>query len=147
MTSTRPAVADDLPALVALERECFGAGAWSGDALAAELAAVPGTRTVLVAPSTGAVQGYVVLTSVAEVADLTRIAVSTDARRHGVGRTLLLDSRAQATASGCERMLLEVQSDNVGALALYAVVDFEQIDVRRGYYGPGRDAVVMQVRL
>lgn len=147
MTGTRPAGVDDLPALAALERDCFGAGAWSSGILAAELTGVPDTRSVLVAPATGGVQAYAVLLVPADAADLSRIAVSPRARRRGLGRTLLAATCAQAMTRGCERMLLEVQADNAGALALYAEAGFLRIDLRRGYYGPGRDAVVMRLRL
>ncbi|MDQ3629661.1 MAG: ribosomal protein S18-alanine N-acetyltransferase [Actinomycetota bacterium] len=147
MTSTRPAGADDLAALVAVERECFGASAWSEDVLASELADVPDIRSVLVAPATGEVRAYAVLMTLGEVADLSRIAVSPASRGQGLGRSLLAAARERATSWGCERMLLEVQSDNAAALALYAGAGFERIDVRRGYYGPGRDAVVMRLRL
>ncbi len=147
MIGTRPAGVGDLPALVALERDCFGAGAWSSGILAAELAGVPDTRCVLVAPATGRVQAYAVLLVLADAADLSRVAVSPRARRRGLGRTLLAAACAQAATGGCERMLLEVAADSAGALALYAEAGFQRIDLRRGYYGPGRDAVVMQLRL
>ena len=147
MTSTRPAGPGDLAALVALERDCFGAGAWSADLLAGELARLPDTGSVLVAPADADVQAYAVLMTVADVADLARIAVSPGARRRGLGRTLLADARAQAVTRGCERMLLEVRADNLGALALYAAAGFQPIHVRRGYYGRGVDAAVMLLRL
>lgn len=147
MTATRPAGVDDLTVLVALERDCFDVGAWSRSLLTAELAGVPDTRSVLVTPVTGDVRAYAVLMTVDGVADLSRIAVSPAARRRGLGRMLLAATCAQATARGCERMLLEVQADNAAALRLYAEAGFEQIHLRRGYYGPGRDAVVMRLRL
>lgn len=133
--------------MVNLERDCFGADAWSADALAAELAGVPGTRSVLVAPASGDVQAYAVLMTVADIADVSRIAVSPRSRRQGLGRLLLDAARVQAAARGCERLLLEVQADNAAALALYAAAGFERIDVRRAYYGSGRDAVVLRLRL
>ena len=43
--------------------------------------------------------------------------------------------------------MLEVRADNAPALALYERNGFERLALRRGYYGPGADAVVMRRRL
>ena len=40
--------------------------------------------------------------------------------------------------------MLEVRSDNAAALALYARFEFESLNIRRDYYAPGVDAIVMR---
>jgi ribosomal protein S18 acetylase RimI-like enzyme len=45
---------------------------------------------------------------------------------------------------GAERALLEVRRHNVPALALYEGLGFREIGVRRNYYGPGEDALVLE---
>jgi ribosomal-protein-alanine N-acetyltransferase len=42
-------------------------------------------------------------------------------------------------------VFLEVRSDNASAMAMYLAHGFEQLNVRRDYYAPGVDAVVMRL--
>ena len=44
-------------------------------------------------------------------------------------------------------MFLEVRAGNVAARRLYRQLGFRDLGVRRGYYGPGQDAIVMELRL
>lgn len=141
----RPAGDGDLAALLELEREAFGQGAWSAATLREELALAD--RIVLVDQRDGVLTGYVDVGVVADVADLHRVVVATAHRRHGVASGLVGAGGAAATDRGATRMLLEVAADNAPALALYARHDFEPIARRRGYYGPGRDALVLEASL
>ena len=141
--TVRPASWDDLPALLAVERECFGAAAWSEASLSKELAEVPETRHVVVLEDDGAVTGYGVLLAVGETADIQRVAVAPAHRRCGGGRRILQALLAEAARRGCARVLLEVAADNAAARALYEAAGFTVIADRRDYYGVGRHAVVM----
>ena len=42
---------------------------------------------------------------------------------------------------------LEVEDGNEGAIALYAALGFTEVGRRRGYYGVGKDAIVMTAPL
>lgn len=44
-------------------------------------------------------------------------------------------------------MFLEVRAGNLAARRLYRHLGFRDLGVRRGYYGPGQDAIVMELRL
>jgi [ribosomal protein S18]-alanine N-acetyltransferase len=131
--NVRPATAADLDALAALEADLFGADAWSGASVAAEVAA----GRVLVADDED-IAGYVVTLAAGDVLDLLRIAVSPDRRRHGLAHALL------AAASTGRRMLLEVSERNEGAIAFYATEGFTEIARRDRYYRDGSAAVVME---
>lgn len=141
----RPADDGDLAALVELEREAFGQGAWSAATLREELA-LP-DRIVVVDERDGVTTGYVDVGVVADVADLHRVVVGAAHRRHGVASGLVGSASTAAADRGATRMLLEVADDNAPALALYAAHGFEPIARRRGYYGPGRDALVLEASL
>ena len=52
-----------------------------------------------------------------------------------------------AKEAGCERIMLEVRADNIPARGLYKKYGFEEISIRRGYYGSGVDAVIMEKML
>jgi len=136
--TVRPATADDLPALEALEAEAFGADAWSGPVLRAGLDG-PGRRTVVV--DVDGVLGYASSRVAGDVVDLERIVVRRADRRRGLAAALLADLVAHAGTA--DRVLLEVSSANPGALAFYARHGFSRIDVRPRYYRDGSDALVL----
>ncbi len=137
----RPATADDLDAVVALERACFGAEAWSPGLVAGELAA--DSRVVLVHDDAG-VDAYGTIGVVADVADLHRIATRPQRQGRGLARGLLDALTSAAREQGAERMLLEVASTNDPARRLYERAGFATIATRRRYYASGADALVME---
>jgi ribosomal-protein-alanine acetyltransferase len=146
----RPAIPEDAPAVRMIEREALGADAWSDAMVDNELTA-PG-RVVVVAeqenpadPEGHLVVGYASAAVIADVADLTRIAVRPLARRQGAGRALLEALLDRAAEAGAARMMLEVDEVNEAALELYTWTGFVEVARRRDYYGPGRDAVVMEL--
>ena len=139
----RAATAVDVDAIAEIERVVFEDGAWSTTLVDLELVA-PG-RVVVVAEYEDAVVGYASSAVVADVADLTRIAVRWADRREGVGTALLAALLEASAERGAERMMLEVAETNEPALAFYAVSGFVEIARRRDYYGRGIDAVVMEV--
>lgn len=145
----RHATTQDLDAVMALETPTFGTDAWSADAmlsdlrnpqcyyLVAERVGFPGVidgYAGLFAPQ-GALEG-----------DIQTIAVDANARRGGLGRTLMQSLIGEARKRGVEQVFLEVRADNPGAEHLYETLGFEQIAVRVGYYQPdGVDANVMRL--
>jgi ribosomal-protein-alanine N-acetyltransferase len=79
--------------------------------------------------------------------ELQLLAVGTlaSARRRGVARALLEHVVRVASAAGGERLLLEVSSDNVAAIALYESAGFRAFNVRKNYYAATRrDAIEME---
>ncbi len=130
----RPASADDVPAVTALEAELFGPDAWSAPSVAEELTGERRTAVVAVDPE---VVGYAV-TLASDVVDLQRIGVAATYRRTGLAHRLL------AAVSTGDRMLLEVSERNTGARAFYEAEGFTEIGRRRRYYRDGADAVVME---
>ena len=53
----------------------------------------------------------------------------------------------EARGTRARTMFLEVRAGNVAARRLYRLLGFRDLGVRRGYYGPGQDAIVMELRL
>jgi ribosomal-protein-alanine acetyltransferase len=139
----RPATPDDVAAIAAIEREAFGDDAWSTALVDLELIA-PG-RVVVVADQDDALVGYASAAVIADVADLTRIAVRPSARRAGVARELLDALLEQAAERGAERMMLEVADTNEPALGFYVASGFTEVARRPDYYGSGVDAAVMEL--
>lgn len=141
----RAAVADELPALVALDEVCFGPTAWSEVAWLDEFERLSEDRVVLVADD-GVVVGYVVLLLppvALDVVEVLRIAVAPDRRRTGVGGQLMTVALQRCAG---RTVLLEVAAGNESAIGLYAGFGFAEISRRRGYYPGGEDAVIMRWR-
>ena len=137
----RPATASDVPAVLGLEAQLFGADAWSEASVRSELTG-PG-RQALVAVASGSVIGYAVTMLVGDLADLQRIAVHPAHQRSGVAGLLLDGVAAGVRSGGADRMLLEVSAANAPAIAFYEAHGFTRIDVRRRYYRDGSDALVL----
>ncbi|OUZ10406.1 ribosomal-protein-alanine N-acetyltransferase [Aeromicrobium sp. PE09-221] len=133
---------DDVPALVEVEKLCFGTDAWSRSQLADEFAT---SRIIIVDEDEEGLAGYATVSLAGPDAELLRIAVLPVRRRRGTARRLLAEVWSRATGRGAERMLLEVDADNLPAIGLYRRFGFSDLTIRRGYYR-GRDALVMERR-
>ena len=143
----------DVEALMPIEQELFGDSAWSAETFWSELAH-PQTRWYVVAVAEspagtddGSLLGYAGLLVPGPEADVQTLAVSSSARRQGLGGVLLDALIEQARQREATSLLLEVRADNEPALGLYRRRGFEQIAVRRRYYQPDDvDALVMRLR-
>ena len=96
-------------------------------------------------------QGFILIRSVADEAEILTLAVAPAAGRQGLGTRLVRDGAAAAAARGAARLFLEVADDNVAALALYAGAGFVEAGRRPGYYarpeGCRQDALILALNL
>lgn len=128
-------------ALAALHARCFTAPPpWSAGAITDTLAQ-PGAF-LIERPG-----GFLIGRALAGEAELLTIAVAPEARRHGLGQTLCAGFADRARALGADSAFLEVAADNAPARALYASAGWREVGLRRGYYGPARDAVILSLAL
>lgn len=135
----------DIPVVHRIEWASFPETAWSVESFWGELAGVPASRWYVVAEVGGIVVGYGGLMAVGVEGDVQTLAVEQSQRRFGIGGALLDALVDEATRRGCTSVMLEVAAANAAAQTLYAHRGFEQVARRSGYYGPGRDAVVMRL--
>ncbi len=85
--------------------------------------------------------GYALGSIICGEAELYRIAVSDNFRRRGLGEKLLSAFIEECKNRNGEKIFLEVRSRNLPAISLYKKAGFEEISVRKGYYGDD-DAVI-----
>lgn len=137
----------DIAPVHAIEVLAFPDTAWSPENFWGELAGVPETRSYWVAEVETGVAGYVGLMAVAHEADIQTIAVAPEHRGSGLGDALLGRALTEAADRRCSQVMLEVAADNNDAHRLYERHGFTAIAKRSNYYGRGRDALVMRVRL
>lgn len=132
-----------LAALAEIEKACFHAP-WSESMLREEL----GKGIFLVAERDGQAVGYVGCQTVLDEGYITNVAVSPDARRQGIARTLIEKLTAEARAAGLAFVTLEVRASNAPAIALYEGAGFGRVGVRKNFYtAPIEDAVLMTLFL
>ena len=140
----RPATTDDLDAIAGLVWENLGRDAWSRALVEEGVAGELPTVRYLVATDGDEVVGHAVVSVVADISELQRIAVDAAHRRTGLATSLLEEVMGLARDEGADRLLLEVREDNAGAIAFYVARGFVEIDRRPRYYRDGGTAVVMR---
>jgi len=80
--------------------------------------------------------------------ELESVAVSSDARRAGVGRSLCAAVIEWCRTQGAAEIELEVRAGSAGAIALYLGLGFVAEGRRSGYYRePTDDGVLMRLKL
>ncbi len=140
--------ASDLPAVLEIERRSF-AQPWSRGFFEKELTTAF-ARLVVAVDEVGprpVIVGYTCRWRVTDEVHVLNVAVHPEHRGRGLGRTLLEAILAESRAAGSRAVFLEVRAGNVVARRLYRHLGFRELGVRRGYYGPGQDAIVMELRL
>lgn len=150
MTSSELALRDagdeDLSDIELIELACFSSDPWPRQSFESFIGR-PGV-TFLVAEDlrgAGKVAGYGVLIQAVDEAELLNLAVSSEARRRGVGSALLRQLLHSAARQGVRTVYLEVRESNAAARALYASHGFLEVGRRRRYYQrPVEDALILQ---
>lgn len=141
----KPITAEDLPAVVELDRQCLG-GLWTMDGYQRELDS-PNSELWGIARSPQQPQSLIALGcfwAILEEAHITLLAVSPEYRRQGLGTLLLSTLLQKAQARGLERATLEVRSSNQAAIALYQKFGFKIAGTRKKYYQDNQeDALIL----
>jgi ribosomal-protein-alanine N-acetyltransferase len=138
----------DLDVVHAIERRAFPQP-WSRSFFEKELATPQAGCVVAVAAEDAAapIVGYRVCWRVLDELHLLNVAVHPERRGAGIGRVLMETLLDEGRQSGGRVVYLEVRAGNVAARRLYRQLGFRDLGVRRSYYGPGQDAIVMELRL
>lgn len=146
MITYRQPMALDIPTLVLLDKEYFPYSPWSPAQFKEEFAGIPSTRFFELAISDNQIVGYagVIAPGPDEVADILTVTVIDGFRRQGIAKRLIADIEGYCQSKGSRAIMLEVATDNTGAIALYANLGYSQISKRSNYYGSKKDAFVMQ---
>jgi len=139
---------DDLAAVLEIEKRVFPQP-WSRAFFEKELSTAFARLVVALdeQEARATIVGYSCRWRVADEVHLLNLAVHPQRRGSGIGRVLAEAVIDEGRRSGARVMFLEVRAGNVAARRLYRRLGFRDLGVRRGYYGPGQDAIVMERRL
>jgi len=78
--------------------------------------------------------GFIILSSAADQAEILTIATDPVYRRRGIARALLEISETELVDNGVDTLFLEVAEDNDAAIKFYKGAGFEPIGRRPAYY-------------
>lgn len=140
--------APDLPAIIEIEQLSF-ANPWSSALFLQEMK-LPFSRIVVARPAADPAEtivGFLCRWFVADEIHVLNVAVRPDNRRRGIGGVLVREALREAREVCATAVTLEVRRDNVEARRLYERLSFEEVGVRRNYYGRGEDALIMRLTL
>ncbi|MGV1013750.1 MAG: GNAT family N-acetyltransferase [Methyloceanibacter sp.] len=142
----RVALPADAATLAAIHAQCF-ARAWDEVAMA-QFLGVPGCLVLIAAKQAEApAQGFLIVRSAADEAELITLCVLPDHRRHGLARALLGTAAGMLRAGGTKHLFLEVDAGNQAALALYRALGAAPVGRRPAYYEQGGDATIFSLAL
>ena len=136
----RRATRADIDLLAAIHAAAFDPpDAWSQDVFDLQLQ-LPNVFALL-----HRAEGLALVRVAADEAELLTLAVIPDARRSGIGISLLRTAETTAMALGARVMFLEVSIENSAARALYTASGFVWAGHRPHYYSNGSDALVLRL--
>lgn len=144
----RDATRRDLPRIIEIERLAFPTP-WSLQSFQRELN-LPFSRLMVAVPyldESEPPSGFLCRWIIADECHVLNVAVHPDYRRHGIGAALMRVAIDEAKEKRAEAVTLEVRRTNLPARHMYRKFYFEERRLRKGYYGPGEDAIVMELRL
>jgi len=140
----RRAKAEDIPAIVAIEKESF-VDPWNEETFQQSLEYW--ADSFFVAIVSGHVAGFIVGgledTGEAIYGHICNFAVAERFRGCGIGRVLVRRAEQQFALRLAEGVQLEVRVSNTPAQAFYRKLGYEAVFTVGGYYSNGEDALVM----
>ena len=140
----RSADLSDIKYIMALEQGSI-VHPWESKAI--ESLIVDKNKKCYVADLHGEVVGYVGAEIVLDECNIGNIVTHKDYRGRGFATEILGILLDILKKNGVAKVFLEVEHDNIPAIALYEKHGFKRYGHRRDYYGPGKDAILMTKEL
>jgi ribosomal-protein-alanine N-acetyltransferase len=144
--SPRPAVAEDLPAIIEIERESHPEP-WSEIHFQKEMETPYSRVLVLTDDETDSVVlGYLVYWLQAEGTSLLNVTVAPKWRGLGLSRILLTAMINETVREEIPKIILEVRESNEKAIGVYEHLGFQHTHDRKQFYSNGETAKVMELK-
>lgn len=93
------------------------------------------------------VLGFIIAKYIGDTSDLLQIAVDKAHKEMKIGKKLLNYCIDHLKKEGVKEMILEVGAENSEAIRFYKGFKFEYVNLRKNYYGRGKDAILMKLRM
>lgn len=140
----REALPGDIDGIMALEQGSI-AHPWVRDEL--ERLISDGNKICLVMEYENKIVCYVGAETVLDECNVGNIVTDRKYRGKGFATNLMNKLMSDLKQRGIVKVFLEVEHDNMPAIALYEKTGFTRYGQRRDYYGAGRNAVLMSLEL
>lgn len=140
----RFATSADASSLATVEQTQPQAAGWGLTGFISELQQ-PCAR-IWCAQEQGRIVGFLALRSVAGSAEILNVAVAAGRTRRGIGQALLEAALTWLREQGVAQISLEVATANIPARNLYAKGGLQPVNVRKDFYGPGKDALILGLK-
>ncbi|MFN3406504.1 MAG: ribosomal protein S18-alanine N-acetyltransferase [Caldimicrobium sp.] len=128
--------------LSVLEKEIFNEKAWSFNMIKEETKNPFSSIFVLLKDREPV--GYLLARLFLEEGEILRLAVKQEFRGQGLGRYLLENFLFEAYNNEIRKIYLEVSEKNIKAIIFYKNLGFRAVGVRKNYYAPGEDGIIME---
>ena len=139
----RPANADDVKGLSAIEQACFSMP-WSEDSLRYEVCQNEDALILVAQDTDGSLMGYLGVWCILDEGHILNVAVLPEHRNLKIGSVLMTAMLTISEKRGVQSHTLEVRKSNEGAIRFYERFGFREAGVRPHYYEDnGEDAVIM----
>ncbi len=136
----------DAEAMAAIHGACFAKN-WSAGEIAQFLGA-PGCLSLVASLSPQqTVQGFLIVRSAGDEAEILTLAVDPSHRRQGLARALLTAAIDSLRKAGAKWLFLEVDEANEAARGLYQSLGAVAVGRRPRYYEHGADADIFSLAL
>lgn len=136
----RDYIPGDEKAIALLEKECFSEP-WSETAITDSY---QNSTVFILFEEDGGILGYAGMQTVLDEGYVTNIAVTSSARRRGIGRALVEGLKQKAEEMALSFISLEVRVSNAAAIALYEKQGFKRMGKRKNFYSrPTEDGLIM----
>ena len=141
MLKVRTLKSDDLNEIVAIECDLYKTP-WSLNQFKYELEENEFSN-MFVLENDGVIIGYYGFWVMFDEIDITKVSIRREFQGLHLSDILMKDCFNRANDIGCVKVNLEVRVDNIKAINLYKKYGFEEVCVRKDYYGKGEDALMM----
>jgi [ribosomal protein S18]-alanine N-acetyltransferase len=143
----RSATFNDVPAILAVERQAPSAAHWTSE----QYNTLLGSGVVLVAEQSaeegGELCGFICAQAAANEWEIENVVVAAALLRHGIADKLLVELIQHAQKRAASAILLEVRESNRPARQLYEKRGFREVGRRPSYYrDPMEDAILYALR-
>jgi ribosomal-protein-alanine N-acetyltransferase len=139
----RSAALNDVPAILAIERQAPNAAHWTAE----QYKKLVASGVVLVAEEAGQLCGFVCAKAVAGEWEIENVVVAAEFLRRGIANELVSELIQRAANEAASGILLEVRESNLPARRLYEKHAFREVGRRRVYYrDPVEDAILYALR-
>ena len=145
LVEVRPVQSRDLDRILEIEQASFGRDAWDRDLFLEYFRRCP--DLFLVARSARRIGGYIITCTDTKSTELVSIAVDPRDRLRGLGRAMLAETLGQLRSRRVKTWWLMVAASNDPAIRFYESYGFVRTRRSKRYYGTGRDAWRMKLKI